>query len=53
MGPGDVQVIAWPPSEQFQFVPTADTNVNPAGNVSLTVIVPVVAIVPRFATEIV
>src|SRR5438552_2180023 len=45
-GPAFVQVTTCSTAEQLQPVPVPDTNPSPAGNVSLTVIVPVVAVLP-------
>ena len=35
-----VQVTTWPTAAHVQLTPVADTNVNPAGSVSVTVIAP-------------
>ncbi len=45
-----VQVTAWPTAMHDQPVPVPLANVNPAGNVSVTVIVPVVAVPPPLVT---
>src|SRR5438552_2722084 len=37
-------------AEPLQPVPVPDTNPSPVGNVSLTVMVPVVAVLPTFVT---
>src|SRR5258708_6602161 len=46
-----VQVTAWPTAMHDQPVPVPLANVNPAGNVSVTVIVPVVAADPPSVTD--
>src|SRR5260370_912680 len=45
-----VQVTAWPAAMHDQPVPVPLANVNPAGNVSVTVMVPVVAALPPLVT---
>src|SRR5438552_12997266 len=49
-GPASVQVTTRATGEQLQPVPVPDTNPSPGGNVSLSVIVPVVAALPTFVT---
>src|SRR5438105_1508983 len=51
-GPAFVQVTTCATAEQLQPVPVPDTNPSPVGYVSLTVIVPVVAVLPTFVTSI-
>jgi hypothetical protein len=48
---GDVQVTVCPEAPHVQSVPAADANVNPAGSVSTTVIVPEVGTLPVLATD--
>src|SRR5215467_5045885 len=50
MGPAFVQVTTCTAAVQLHPVPTPDTNPNPAGNVSVTVIAPVVGAVPTLVT---
>ena len=49
-GPAFVHVTTCTTALQVQPWPVPDTKANPAGNVSLTVIAPVVGIVPAFVT---
>jgi hypothetical protein len=53
IGPGLVQVTTCTIAAHVQFVPVPETNVVPAGSVSVTVIVPVVAAAPVLPTAIV
>jgi hypothetical protein len=48
--PVKIAVTTWPLVLKPQPVPDAETNVMPAGNVSRTVVVPVVAAVPELLT---
>jgi hypothetical protein len=48
---GDVQVTVCPEAAHVQSVPVAVVNVNPAGSVSTTVIVPEVGTPPVLATD--
>lgn len=50
-GPGFVQVTLCLTAEQLQPVPVAETKLRPAGNVSVTVITPVVRPAPTFETS--
>src|SRR5215470_417588 len=50
MGPAFVQVTTCTAAVQLHPVPTPDTNPNPAGSVSETVIAPVVGPVPLLVT---
>ena len=52
-GPAFVQVTTCTAAVQLHPVPTPDTNPNPVGNVSVTVIAPVVAPFPILLTAIV
>ena len=45
-----LQVTNCPTAEQDHSAPVADTKINPAGSVSVTVIVPLLAAVPTFCT---
>src|SRR5262249_10259110 len=47
-----VQVTTCPDAEQFQPPPLLDTNPNPTGSVSVTVMGPVVGVLPTFQTVI-
>ena len=49
-GPAFVQVTTCATAEQLKPPPVPDTNPSPVGNVSLTVIVPVVAVLPTLVT---
>jgi hypothetical protein len=53
IGPGFVQVTVCPAAEHDHAVPAAETNVMPVGNVSVTVMTPVVADVPALVTAMV
>jgi len=48
-----VHVTTWPAALQVQFVPTPETKLSPVCNVSVSVIVPLVAAEPVFDTPIV
>jgi hypothetical protein len=50
MGPAFVQVTTCALAEQLQPVPVPETKPRPVGNVSLTVIAPVVAVLPTLVT---
>ena len=49
-GPAFVHVTTCPAALQFQPWPVPDTKPSPAGNVSLTVIAPVVGVLPTLVT---
>ena len=50
-GPADVHVTAEPTALQAKPAPVPDTNVSPAGRLSVIVTVPDVAAVPTFVTD--
>ena len=51
IGPGCVQVTTWPTAPQVKPPPEAPLKVSPGARVSVTVIAPVVAALPRFCTS--
>src|SRR5207253_5780716 len=47
---GFVQVTLWPEAEKVQPAPAPDTKLSPAGKVSLTIMLPLVAALPTFVS---
>ena len=48
--PEFAHVTTWPTAPQLQPEPLPDTKLKPAGNVSVTVIAPVVEVLPMLVT---